>query len=100
MKLKHSVKLTDLQPQTLLAMLVAEEVYREAGADFVITSVNDSRHMTNSLHYSGYAFDCRIWTLEEDMRQPVANDIAAALGEDFDVILEDDHMHIEHDPQG
>jgi len=99
MKLKNNVKLADLQPQALLGMLVAEEVYREAGADFVITSVNDSKHMGNSLHYSGYAFDCRIWTLEEDMRQPVANDISAALGEDFDVVLESDHIHIEYDPQ-
>jgi hypothetical protein len=100
MKLKHSVKLTDLKPQTVLAMQVAAEVYREAGAEFVITSVNDSKHMTNSLHYSGYAFDCRIWTLEEDMRQPVANDIGAALGEDFDVVLESDHLHLEWHPQG
>ena len=100
MKLKHSVKLGDLKPQTVLAMQVAAEVYREVGAEFVITSVNDSKHMTNSLHYSGYAFDCRIWTLEEDMRQSVTNDISAALGEDFDVVLESDHIHLEWDPQG
>lgn len=99
-RLKSNVRLSDFSSQALLAVMVSWSIYAQSGAEeFVLTSVNDSVHGKNSLHGSGDAFDCRIWVLEEDVRQTVADEIGRSLGEDFDVILESDHIHIEYDPE-
>ena len=66
-----------------------------------VTSANDSRHMTNSKHYSNEAFDIRIRNLvggHAAARTWVAN-MQHELGDDYDCVLESDHAHIEFDPK-
>lgn len=72
----------------------------------VITSANDGRHMDGSLHYKDRAFDIRIWNIKSknsQLRHALARTwaarIAERLGEDYDVILESDHIHMEYDPK-
>lgn len=62
-----------------------------------ITSGNDSIHMKNSLHYENKAIDIR----SKDMKYPVGTTlyIRKALGKNYDVILERDHIHIEYQPK-
>ena len=98
-----SVQLTGLRPELLFALIVADQVYTEAGAEFTtVTSVNDGEHSHTSLHYAGAAADLRIrdpYTGESvfDGRTPeqVAGAIRDRLGIDYDVILESTHIHIE-----
>lgn len=105
MRYKDStVSIEGLQPVTALAMLQVEPVIREYTRPdqkpkdpYVITSVNDGQHMTGSKHYSGHAFDVRIWWLSDPLKCTGA--IATKLGPDFDVVLEKDHIHIEYDPK-
>lgn len=99
-----TVSIEGLKPVTALAMLQVEPIinkYTElsyAGDDpYVITSINDGRHMPKSKHYEGHAFDVRIWWLTDQLRCTGA--IAEKLGPDFDVVLEKDHIHIEYDPK-
>jgi len=100
MKLKPEVKLTRLSSQALLAMLVAERVYKSLQLDFVVTSVNDGKHMPGSKHYQGDAFDCRTRHLNAEQQNLVVSDIRAKLPpSQFDVVLESDHIHIEFDPK-
>jgi len=66
-----------------------------------VTSANDSAHMSGSLHYENKAFDLRTWNIvggEKSAEFWVAR-MALALGGDYDVILEKDHIHIELDPE-
>lgn len=95
----HSIRLGSLAPQIVLALLVAQEAYRKHGEDVIITSVNDGAHSQTSLHYVGHAVDLRTKHLKPIARQTVRDDIAVALGADFDVILESDHLHIEYQPK-
>lgn len=97
MILKPGVKLTNLQPQILLAMIVAESVYHSFQTEFVITSVDDSKHGATTLHGKGMAFDCRTRDLSKEDAKLVVYNIKQRLGNDFDVILESDHIHIEYD---
>lgn len=100
-RLEKRVKLSDLKPQTILAVTIAWAIYAQLGAkEFVITSVNDSTHSAKSLHRFGYAVDIRIWVLSEDHRAVAVQMIGEAMGRDFDVVLEKDHIHIEYDPKG
>lgn len=100
MKLKSdNVELKDLAPQLALAVVVANEVYNGYDTELVITSANDSYHSSTSLHFSGNAVDLRTFTLPQGKAQEVRDQIASKLNVDFDVILEDDHIHLEYQPK-
>ncbi len=65
-----------------------------------ITSANDSKHMSGSFHYSNRAFDIRIWNVVGPNRQMAQQWVAKmqlALGDQYDIILETDHIHAEFD---
>ena len=101
MKLKPGVRLTDLAPQMVLAALVIDGLYGDM--ECVITSANDAKHSAASLHYKGGALDFRTKTYAGD-KQALRDEIKAALGQDFDVVLEalgedNEHLHVEHDPK-
>lgn len=99
MELKPGVKLANLSPQIVLALTVADQLYRERGISLVVTSVSDSKHGAGSLHYSGQAADLRTRTVPVKQRQALRDAIARMLGAEFDVVLESDHIHIEYDPK-
>lgn len=63
-----------------------------------ITSGLEGKHGTNSLHYSGNAIDLRTRNLTEDQIDDIASDLQSRLGNDYDVVIEPDHMHVEFDP--
>jgi hypothetical protein len=94
-KIKKSVKLLGLKSETILAILVAQEVYDDRGFKLVITSVVDGKHRINSLHYAGYAIDIR---LPPSNVSEVVAELKEGLGDEFDVVLESDHIHIEYQP--
>lgn len=93
-----SINLSGLTTQTLFAIVVAEGVYGEHGAELVITSANDGMHMTGSLHNSGNAVDFRIRNLKEADKSIVAKKIRERLGNSYDVVLETHHLHVEYQP--
>jgi hypothetical protein len=67
-----------------------------------ITSANDSEHMEGSLHYENRAFDIRIKNIIGARNHEArlwAERMQVALGDDYDVLLEKDHIHVEYDPQ-
>jgi hypothetical protein len=69
-----------------------------------ITSANDGLHMDTSLHYTDRAFDIRVKNIIGVADFPEAGRVWAqkmqhALGEDYDVLFERDHIHVEYDPQ-
>ena len=94
MKLKPGVSIKGISPQAVLGAAIAESVYYMAGEDLTITAVTDGKHMEGSLHYQGRALDLRL--PEEPAQMVVA--LRAALGDEWDVVLEKTHLHIEFDP--
>jgi hypothetical protein len=80
------------------AAIIAEAVYRQYGTDLVITSANDGKHMDGSLHYQGKALDFRTWTLN-GREMMVHAQLKRELGDQYDTILEKDHIHIEFQPK-
>ena len=95
--IKNGVDLRGLSPQMAIAYTIA---CRCSGPDdCVITSANDSKHGPNSLHYKGQALDLRTRHLNGQGLQAVYLKLKESLGEQFDVVLESDHIHVEWDPK-
>lgn len=88
-----------LHPQTVwaVAIPIIFQVYRDFGVEPVITSGIDGRHSRNSLHYSGMAFDFRTRHVPPGDLAALVATITQALGDEFDVVLESDHLHVERD---
>jgi hypothetical protein len=98
MKLKPGVSLVDVSWRMFFAAIVAEEIYKKFGAELVITSANDGKHGDKTLHHKGLALDLRTWNLNGRAVQ-VAAELRKALGNDYDVVVESDHCHVEWDPK-
>lgn len=99
MRLKdETVRPEGLNSRLVSAIFLADRLHRqETGKELVITSLNDGKHKKDSLHYSGKAADLRIWELQDPSL--FCAELAQALGDDFDVVLERDHIHLEYDPR-
>jgi hypothetical protein len=72
------------------------------GATVWITSANDSEHMEGSLHFENRAYDIRVWNIIGDIdyeAQLWTERMQVALGDDYDVIYEKDHIHVEFQPK-
>ena len=100
MKIKEVVKLTGIGVQTLLAIIIAQETVRMFNEHYriTITSVSDSIHSRGSLHYIGNAVDIRIKDMKINIEQYIEA-LKKALGKNYDVVKEIDHIHIEYQPK-
>ena len=94
--IKPGVLLENLSPQMVLGHTIVASIF---GGMCTITSGSDGTHMTGSLHSKGNAIDYRTSHLTSEQRSKVAAACKEALGENFDVVLESDHLHVEYDPK-
>lgn len=107
LKLKPGVDCSNIQPELVLALHIAEGVFFHYGLDCVVTSLRDGVHGPHTLHQRDGI--CRAADLRSKLipHETVANllaDMKAHLGRDFDVILEavntdNEHIHLEYDPK-
>ena len=95
MRLKDGVVWQDMHSKIEDALQLVDRAYKEFNTELVVTSARDGKHMTGSLHYEGKAIDTRTWNVLDNL----VKRIKELLGPDYDVILEKDHVHIEHDPK-
>lgn len=99
-KMKDGVKINGIKPEMVMGLIVAEGYFRSNGIDeMVVTSVVDGVHGFGSLHYVGYASDVRTWEILDDLLPKFTGGLSEALGPEFDVVLESDHIHIEFKPK-
>lgn len=110
LEIKNGVRMKGLTPQLVIGIVVAEGVFSHYGRDCVVTSLNDSEHMKGSKHYEGNGVDFRVRHLDGNdsdlksddlaMAKLIVSDLKDSLGQDFDVLLEGNHIHMEYDPKG
>jgi hypothetical protein len=99
--IKKGVKIDLLSPRMALAFGIITHIYCKFNEpECRITSGNDGSgvHMVGSKHFIGEALDIglpkdgRNWSI-------ICATIKASLGENFDVIHERTHYHVEYDPK-
>ena len=99
---KEGVSIDDLQPEALSAAEIAKPILEAAGVDFVVTSAGpadraNADSVEGTKHDTGQAFDIRTRDIPSKQRQAVVNRLKEVLGDDYDVVLESDHIHVEFD---
>ena len=67
--------------------------------DTLVTSGNDKVHMRGSKHYSDEALDFRTRDISDANILRWASAIRSRLGKDYQVVIENDHLHVEFDPK-
>jgi len=98
-KIKDGVNLSNIHEKMWGAVPKISSVYEKYGIECVITSGRDGTHSPHSLHYAGKALDIRTNNIGSDgAKVKIFTEIKAALGDEFDVVLESDHIHAEFDP--
>jgi hypothetical protein len=101
LKVKPGVTLLGLQPQMLVALMAAHDLYTSRGVDCVITAGNDGVHSETSEHYAGRAIDLRTNNLPNPSVDgpAIAHELTEALGADYQCIFERDHVHLAYKPK-
>jgi len=96
--IKKGVRIRAMQPSCVLGIILAGGVYEAYGMpEMVVTSICEGHHKRGSAHYTGNAFDLRIWGVGAP--EELVRNLKSVLEEEFDVVLEKDHIHIEYDPK-
>lgn len=97
MKIKKGVALAGMSPTLAIATQIVEPILAKYGQELVITSCMDGKHKRSSAHYTGMAIDLRIWDITDADR--CVEEMQYNLGKNYDVLLENDHIHLEFDPE-
>lgn len=85
--------------EVMNAMAIADALsLKISGKEIVVTSLLDGVHSKNSLHYKGEAFDIRVWIYTEKQKKALFYQLKKKLGINWDIIDEQDHIHLENDP--
>jgi hypothetical protein len=92
-------KIRHLETASAVVLTVVEQVYQSRGKDPELTSHDDDPHGTSSRHWYGGGWDFGTRGLGNNDKQIISNELEARLGRDFDVVLEQDHIHIEWEPR-
>uniref|UniRef100_UPI00146D1F8A hypothetical protein n=1 Tax=Desulfovibrio aminophilus TaxID=81425 RepID=UPI00146D1F8A len=101
----ENVRDKNLDPRITSQYETIGRIFKEHGAEVVITSANDSKHMQNSLHYKNLAVDIRGKKDTHETMNAIRKSLQDALGPDYDVLYETyknkdlNHIHIEYDPK-
>lgn len=98
-KIKDDVNILGLRTELILAVLAAQSFCSSINKDCVITSCVDSMHSFTSLHYAGCALDFRTRDMNNTEQKMFYASMKEALGMQFDVILESNHLHVEFQPK-
>ena len=97
---KDGIKLNGIRAEIVMALVIAQETARIYNQHYRIsvTSVTDGKHSNGSLHYVGQAADIRVADMPFDVMKYV-DSLKLALKENYDVVLEKTHIHIEYQPK-
>lgn len=99
MILKPGIKTLGIKPELLIALFIADGIWKENGQELVITSLTDGKHKRVSRHYLGTAGDLRTYYFTASIKKKAARELRKALGKDYYVKLEKTHIHCSYKPQ-
>jgi len=95
---KKDVSLVGMQSEAIHGIDICLSVFHQAGLKMTLTSCRDGNHSRYSHHFKGLAWDIRVWDIKGRI-QWMCGQLQDALGSEYQVINEEDHIHVEYDPE-
>lgn len=105
MQIKPGVRLHGICPEIVLALFIVSEIINRVSEKSArITSGIEGGHSRASLHYTGDAVDIGSKEFSIEIKNEILAQCRAALGDDYDMILESvgqtqEHFHLEFQPK-
>jgi len=101
MKFKQGVSIRGLREEMHFALGQIDAAANSMTPTYVPTCTSgvDGKHSPTSLHYDGRAVDIRTRDLPPESVDEFEWRIRAHLSDDYDVVLERDHIHVEWQPK-
>jgi len=97
---KNGVPATTLKDvMQMYVNIMAYAHFKLFGKYMVVTSTTDGKHGKNSLHYKGFAVDIRINDKSAVQINQFVNFLKFHFDKTLDIVLEQDHIHVEYDPK-
>lgn len=101
--IKPGVKLIGLTPQMAFAWPIIVSAWEDwfGAIHLVVTSVGDDapERVTGSKHKIGNAIDLRRNHLTVKRAEEFIADLKDSLGDEFDVVIGKENIHVEYDPK-
>lgn len=82
-----------------MGYMVVKSVYNRNGCVCRLTSGVEGHHMNHSHHKKGLAVDIGIRDIPRNLLEKIVNESLECLGDEFQLIVERDHLHLEYDPK-
>jgi hypothetical protein len=96
MLIKAGVDISRLKPPIRKKLSKVHALYEALGEHMIITCAYDGNHLAGSFHYAHLAIDLA-YPLK--MSNSFRDDLKAVFGPDYDIVFEQNHIHIEYDPK-
>jgi hypothetical protein len=90
---------TGLKPEITCTFTILDRYSTVRGFEFILTSGIDREHMSKSLHHVGLAIDFTWIQFRPDIARERAAGLSNLLGPHYDVVVGDDHIHLEYQPK-
>ena len=97
--LKPGVRIQGVRPEVAFVMPHIYAVATKWLGGCTVTSCVEGKHSRGSLHYAGCAIDLRTRDAKPEWIDNALIALKGGLGDDFDVVREPDHIHIEYQPK-
>ena len=98
-KIKKGVSILGLKPEIILGFVIIKSAFNRHGYVCRLTSGVDGKHMNHSHHKKGLAIDIGIRGVPRDELEKIINECYECLGDEFQLIVEGNHIHCEFDPK-
>ena len=96
MQIKDGASLVGIKLPMRKVLIVADELWKGAGEELVVTEGTGGTHSAGSLHCFGYAVDLRSRYFDAATIRDVVSALRLRLGADYDVVVHKTHIHVEY----
>ncbi|HUU41978.1 MAG TPA: hypothetical protein VMW42_13665 [Desulfatiglandales bacterium] len=96
MLILQGVDISRLNREIRRGLQIVAKIFKGNDQELVVTSTYEGLHGAGSLHYGNDAFDCR---KPINFLLTILVEVSRELGPDYDVVDEEDHIHVEYDPR-
>lgn len=96
---RYSASIAGIKPEAVLGIIVCMTVFQELHHSFQLSSGIEGPHRDRRLHFVGLSFDISSGSILPQAQRTITCLLIERLGDEFDVVREKDHWHIEFQPK-